>query len=378
MAWRHVRTPLAVLTLAVAACGGSSTAPTPVPEGPVVQSITPNSGSIAGGTEVTIRGLRFAAGASVAIGGQPAVDVAVQGTDTIIAKTPAGPAGVAAVVVTVAGRSGSLPAGFTYLTPPSNNLPVILAISAQGTRPREPADFADLRESIAVSASVQDDETSADRLEYQWSASAGAFEGSGARVTWRAPDTAPTTPAEVIITLRVVERYGAGGFFQHQVTGTRAVSLHDSVREVSVMSERFLTEFSKPQTNKDWRDVMRDFDFTGTVCPDRSLAEAERNDVITHYTNFVMLDYKISAGVVTLEFGGTCAIPNRNPRRGDACAVVPVFWHSTDRRDPNNQSRQVTGTDYISAAYSRAQSRWWLCSSDFKAADSLSLSFYSR
>jgi hypothetical protein len=367
---------MAVLTLVVAACGGSSTGPTPVPEGPVVQSIAPTAGSIAGGTEVTIRGLRFAAGATVAIGGQAAVDVAVQGSDTIVARTPAGQAGAAAVVVTVAGRSGSLPGAFTYLVPPANNRPVISAIAAQGTRPREPANFADLRERIAVSASVQDDETAADQLEYQWSASTGGFEGSGARVTWVAPDTAPTTPADVIITLRVVEKYGAGGIFQHQVTGTHTVSLHDSARDVGVMSERFLTEFSKPQTNQDLRDVMRDFDFTGAACPDPSLAEAERNDVVTHYTNFQMIDYRISTAVVTVDFGGACAVPNRSARRGDACAAVQVFWESTDRR--NKVTAKVTGTDYISAAYSRAQSRWWLCSSDFRGAESLSLSFYSR
>jgi hypothetical protein len=228
-----------------------------------------------------------------------------------------------------------------------------------------------------VSASVRDDETAADQLEYQWGASAGAFEGSGARVTWVAPDTAPQTPVVVTITLRVVERYGAGGIFQHQVTGTHTVSLHDSEGEVGVMSRRFLTEFSKPQTNQDWKDVMRDFDFTGTVCPNPELVEAEKNDVIRHYTNFVMVAFKIDPAKVTVNFGWTCTVPNRTPRQGDACAVVPVFWESTDKRD-SGRPVTVTGTDYISAAYSRAESRWWLCSSDFRAANSLSLSIYSR
>jgi hypothetical protein len=360
---------LASLTLVFAACGGSSTGPTPVPEAPVVHSITPGTGSIAGGTEVTIRGLRFAAGASVTIGAQAAVDVTVQGTDTIIARTPPGPAGAAAVVVSVAGRSGSLPAGFTYLTPPSNNLPVISAISAQGTRPREPANFADLRERIDVSASVRDDETAADQLGYEWSASAGVFEGSGARVTWVAPDSAPTTPADVTITLRVVERYGAGGIFQHRVTGTHTVSLHDSVRELGEMSVRFLTEFSKPQTNKNAQDIMRDF--KASVCPDPRQVENEREDVIRHYTYFEMHSYDIRAPSVQVNFGGRCP----KGGEGDACISVPVFWESTDSRDKKRGS--TSGVDHLTGVYARGDKRWWLCSSSYEQTGTQGHLFYS-
>ena len=76
---------------------------THVVEGPVVHSISPNMGTIAGGSAVTIRGVRFAAGAAVTIGGRAATDVDVSDAGTIAAKTPAGvAAGPADVVVVVA------------------------------------------------------------------------------------------------------------------------------------------------------------------------------------------------------------------------------------------------------------------------------------
>src|SRR5215471_4087878 len=91
--------------------------------------------------------------------------------------------------------------------PPANNLPVIDSVTFQGTRPKEPVDFADVGEAVPVVAKVHDDETPADQLDYQWSATAGTFSGTGASVTWTAPASAQT-PADVTITLKVVEKYG--------------------------------------------------------------------------------------------------------------------------------------------------------------------------
>ena len=84
---------------------------------------------------------------------------------------------VAAVVL--AACSGPTP---TTPTPPptqqpapQNALPRSTAITAQGRRTRQPARFADLRETLDVAAAVRDSETSVDELVYQWSATAGTF-----------------------------------------------------------------------------------------------------------------------------------------------------------------------------------------------------------
>ncbi len=367
-----LRSAMLALMLAAAACGGGSPGgPTPpAVEGPAVQSITPNIGPVSGGTEVTIRGLRFAAGASVTIGGAAATDVAVQGTDTITAKSPAAEAaGPAAVVVTVSGRSGSLPAGFTYAVPPANNPPVVTAIAAQGSKPGEPPDFAELGETIAVSATVRDDETAADQLEYRWTAPAGTFEGTGARVTWRAPERVET-PFDVTITLRVVERYGTGGVFQQQVSATRSIAVHESTRELGDMARRFLTEFSKPQTNQDVSDIMRDF--KASVCPDPSEVENERDQVITHYTNFVMHSYDVGTASVQVSFRQRRCFRNLE---GDACIFVPVRWESTDNR--NGRRGSTSGIDHLTGVYARSDKRWWLCSSMYEQTGTFGHTFYS-
>jgi hypothetical protein len=91
--------------------GGGSPAPT-------VSSITPNSGTTAGGTSVTINGANFVSGASVTIGGTSATSVTVNNSTTITATMPAHAAGAANVVVTNPdNQSGTLASGFTYTAP---------------------------------------------------------------------------------------------------------------------------------------------------------------------------------------------------------------------------------------------------------------------
>ena len=86
---------------------------------PTVSSVSPNSGSTAGGTAVTITGTNFAAGATVTFGRTAATNVVVVSGTTITATTPAGSAGPVTVTVTVSGQSGSLANGFSYVLPPT-------------------------------------------------------------------------------------------------------------------------------------------------------------------------------------------------------------------------------------------------------------------
>jgi hypothetical protein len=367
---RLVRVSAAWLGVATIACGGSPIAPPPVDQSPAVQSITPNAGSTAGGTEVTIRGLRFGAGATVTLGGRLATDVNVQSSESLTARTPAGAsAGAVDVVVSVGGRSGSLPGGFTYRTPPPNVAPTITSITALGNRLRQPANFAELNDSLVVTAAVIDPETAADQLEYQWGASLGTISGNGRTVTWQAPASAETTPVQVTITLRVVERYGEGGIFHQEASGTRTVRLHDSVREIGAMAQRFLTEFSKPQTNRDVNDIMRDF--KAAACPVPSEVEAERDQVVQHYTNYFMQSYQIGTPSVQVNFGGTCY----GPLPGDACIAVLVRWNSI--YTPTNRPEPTSGIDHLTAAYASTDSRWWLCSSRYEQTGTAGHAFYS-
>ena len=84
---------------------------------PTVTSITPNTGSSAGGTSVTIAGTGFLAGATVSLGGTAATAVNVGSSTSITATTPAHAAGAVNVVVTNPDtQSGTLTNGYTYTT----------------------------------------------------------------------------------------------------------------------------------------------------------------------------------------------------------------------------------------------------------------------
>ncbi|MFV3406247.1 autotransporter domain-containing protein [Pseudomonas sp. NY15463] len=89
---------------------GSSAAPT-------LTGISPNSGTTAGGTSVTLTGTNLTGATAVTIGGTAATNVTVVNATTITATTPAHAAGVVNVVVTTPGGSATLTNGFTYVTP---------------------------------------------------------------------------------------------------------------------------------------------------------------------------------------------------------------------------------------------------------------------
>ena len=96
---------------------GNSTVTTSSGLQPTVSSVSPNSGSAAGGTIVTIQGAGFLPGASVSFNGTLATNVAVLSSAQISATAPSGVVGPAALMVTnPGGIFGGISNGFTYLT----------------------------------------------------------------------------------------------------------------------------------------------------------------------------------------------------------------------------------------------------------------------
>lgn len=86
---------------------------------PTVTGISPNSGTIIGGTNVTVTGTNFAPGAVVTIGGTDATSVNVVSGTSITATTPAHTEGIVGVVVRNADNQiATLANGFTYVAPP--------------------------------------------------------------------------------------------------------------------------------------------------------------------------------------------------------------------------------------------------------------------
>jgi hypothetical protein len=80
-----------------------------------VTSVTPNTGTAAGGTSVQIIGTGFVAGATVTFNSVAGTGVSFANSTTLNAVTPAGAAGAVTVVVTnPGGQAAGLPNGFTY------------------------------------------------------------------------------------------------------------------------------------------------------------------------------------------------------------------------------------------------------------------------
>ncbi len=70
------------------------------PASPVVTSISPLAGPVAGGTGVTITGSNFQSGGTVSFDSSPATGIVVVSPDTISATTPTHPAGTVSIIVT--------------------------------------------------------------------------------------------------------------------------------------------------------------------------------------------------------------------------------------------------------------------------------------
>jgi hypothetical protein len=319
---------------------------------PTITTIFPFAGSSAGGTTVTLTGANYVTGATVTVGGVATTGVTVVSSTSITAVTGAHAVGSADVVVTVGGQSGTLAKAFTYVTPGQNLSPVISAVTIQSAQPGAPADFADLNESVPVTAIVTDAETPVSQLTFEWSADLGTVTGTGQSVLWRMP-AAATTPRAATITLKVVEALGASAGTQ-SATAKATLSLHDSVTEIGSMSRQFLLDFSDSKLTPSY--VLRDF-YDG--CSGKA---DELSDVTDNRAYYTIRSFTIGQPTnVSVGFKAGCVVPNRGPRAGDGCAIVQCEWHDTYK--PTGELGTSIGPDYLTAVY--RNDRWWLCNSDW-------------
>jgi hypothetical protein len=272
---------------------------------------------------------------------------------TLTAVTPQHAAASVDVSVTVGANSGSLARGFTFV---ANAPPTIASIAVRHPRPRAPAQYASVGETVTVSASLSDAETAVDQMTLAWSSDVGGtFTGTGATVMWSAPLDVTGTPRTATLTVTVTERYTATDSSglplsgENRATSSTPVRVHNSTREVSDLASEFLLDFSK---QLDPTHVMRNFTPT---CPGTA---DELGDVRNNQANFLITSYTVGTPSTRADFTGTC--PFRN-RLGDACAFVPVEWHSTIKS--NGRAIWTRGVDQVTAILEN--DRWRLCASDY-------------
>lgn len=82
---------------------------------PTITSISPTSGSTAGGDTITITGADLTGATGITVGGTPCTAVNVASANTATCTTPAGSAGTASLVVTTPGGSNAANTLFTYV-----------------------------------------------------------------------------------------------------------------------------------------------------------------------------------------------------------------------------------------------------------------------
>jgi hypothetical protein len=339
----------AALALVFSACG-TPTSPKPPTVELAVQSISPTTGPAAGGTDVTIRGVGFATGTSVTIGGRAATEVTVRGSDMITAKTPASSiAGAVDIAVLLNGRTGTLAGGFRYEVS-TNTPPTIKSIVAQGKRLRQPSNFGDFGETLTVTATVEDAQTTPAALTYQWHACGGTFTGTGSQVEWKTPASGalPST-----CTVEVIVSDGP-----RVVTGSVGVRLHNSATEVAAFALEFLEEFADSMIPAEL--TVRNF---SNSCPGKA---DELKDVEKNRKDYRHVSHTYGPAKTTIAFGSMC-----KTKTADACVITPVEWRSI--YIPTGELKIAAGISIISGVY--RDSRWWLCDSLADDAPSLNSLF---
>jgi hypothetical protein len=242
----------------------------------------------------------------------------------------------------------------TPVTPPivepppvvRNDAPVIASMVVNS--PRVEAD-----QDVVATAFVSDAETPLDQLTYQWSATPvnGTFTGPGPIATWRAPRQ-QTTPDTYTLKLLITEKYTSAGLpKENTVSSSVQVHYNDSVREITTISMRFLTELFPTYTVPANQAVV---DFSDS-CSEKS---AEQNDVANNRIN-----YQILSGTYT----NVSVSPNGSRTFADVSGICVFKDIPKDSKDPNfGKTETVTGICRLTAIYENW--KWWLCSSNFEGS----------
>ena len=93
---------------------------------PTILSVSPATGPLRGGTQVTIRGINFVAPVSVSFGGTPATNLILNSAGQITVTAPGRSSyGTVSIDVTAPGGTASVPNAFTYAVPRGSGLELV-------------------------------------------------------------------------------------------------------------------------------------------------------------------------------------------------------------------------------------------------------------
>jgi hypothetical protein len=259
----------------------------------------------------------------------------------------------AAVVAATLVAACSGPAPVTPTPTPSPALPVpapatppvVKAVTTGVTR-------VEVDQDVAVTADIEDAEKAPSQLTFIWTASVGTIQGGGPTATWRLPKGTAMTPADVVITVTVVDAYqvvenGQLVSREYRVSGNAApFRVHDSIAEISKIAVTFLVDyFGNSNISPD--DCLVDFS------DDCDGKELEYEDIVMNRND--RLIYSAQAVVTDVTLTGP-----------DAASVV-AWCRFEDEELATGLKGVASGDCLLTAVYE--QKRWWLCSSNFVADD---------
>jgi hypothetical protein len=258
---------------------------------------------------------------------------------------------LAALAASLGSATCGSPAKPTPIEPPPPNSPPAIE-SLAVSQPRIEVD-----QSLQLTATVVDEESSLEQLTFEWSSATGSFTGQGATVTWQPPANF-ATPADPVLTLTVVENYSAleGGSLvtrQHRVAATATVRVHNSRKELGDMGVGFLAKFANSTVSPE--ACLVDFN---DGCAGK---EDELDDIESNRSRYVIRSSTLGTPVFTsvdlyndAEMLIPCAFESRIIKclPGDEAWGCVVGW-----------IERVSGDCRLTGVYD--QSRWWLCVSNF-------------
>lgn len=222
--------------------------------------------------------------------------------------------------------------------PPPNNPPVVRSITAEHSR-------LEVKGTTTLTAVVEDAETGADRLKYEWTAAAGTITGEGAEVTYEAPESIEE-PEEPEITLTVVESYAVDASERTNRTEfvAKPVRVHDSRQELTKLTQTFLDDFIDSSVPPS--ECVRNFSDTCS----KGKAD-ELNDIKFNRDTYIMLPgSKYSIRTVTISTPWALAE-----------VIARCEFHA--KRISTGDTGVGVGTCTLKATYET--DRWWLCESSY-------------
>lgn len=215
-------------------------------------------------------------------------------------------------------------------------------------------DRAEINGQIELVAVVSDAETDPANLQYDWTATAGSFSGSGRSVMWHAP--AGANPAVHELKLTVVEKYtttdadGRAQSKENRVSRSTMVHVNDSQAELSALALTFLDDFVHSERTPEF--CVRNF---SDSC--RGKAE-ELGDIQRNRVQYVIDPNRSTFRISSISYNTGGNVPSQATF---ATVLAPCEFGSTEKS--TGIFGVARGTCRLTNVYE--DFRWRLCESNF-------------